>query len=29
MSAFHDDEEISPRALSRIGKRIGLTADDL
>ena len=27
--AFHDREEIGPRALSRIGKHTGLTADDL
>jgi predicted RNA binding protein YcfA (HicA-like mRNA interferase family) len=27
--AFHDGEEIGPRALSRIGKRTGLTAGDL
>lgn len=27
--AFHDDEEIGPRMLARIGKRTGLTPDDL
>lgn len=27
--AFHDREEIGPRMLSRIGKRTGLTRDDL
>jgi len=27
--AFHDNEEIGPRMLSRIGKRTGLTPDDL
>jgi predicted RNA binding protein YcfA (HicA-like mRNA interferase family) len=27
--AFHDDEEIGPKILSRIGKRTGLTPGDL
>jgi predicted RNA binding protein YcfA (HicA-like mRNA interferase family) len=27
--AFHDDEEIGPRMLSRIAKRTGLRAEDL
>ena len=27
--AFHDDEEIGPKMLARIGKRTGLTPDDL
>jgi predicted RNA binding protein YcfA (HicA-like mRNA interferase family) len=27
--AFHDDEEIGPRMLSRIGKRTGLHLEDL
>ena len=27
--AFHDQEEIGPRMLSRIAKRTGLTPDDL
>jgi predicted RNA binding protein YcfA (HicA-like mRNA interferase family) len=27
--AFHDDEETGPRMLARIGKRTGLTPDDL
>ena len=27
--AFHDGEEIGPRALDRIDKRTGLTPDDL
>jgi len=27
--AFHDAEEIGPRMLTRIGKRTGLTPDDL
>ncbi len=27
--AFHDNEEIGPRMLSRIAKRTGLTPDDL
>jgi hypothetical protein len=27
--AFHDDEELGPVMLSRIAKRMGLTADDL
>jgi len=27
--AFHDDEEIGPRMLARIGKRTGLRPDDL
>lgn len=27
--AFHDDEEIGPRMLARIGKRTGLTPGDL
>jgi predicted RNA binding protein YcfA (HicA-like mRNA interferase family) len=27
--AFHDDEEIGPRMLSRIAKRTGLTPGDL
>jgi predicted RNA binding protein YcfA (HicA-like mRNA interferase family) len=27
--AFHDDEEIGPKMLSRIGKRTGLTPADL
>jgi len=27
--AFHDDEEIGPRMLSRIAKRTGLTPEDL
>ncbi|HOB74317.1 MAG TPA: type II toxin-antitoxin system HicA family toxin [Phycisphaerae bacterium] len=27
--AFHDSEEIGPRMLARIGKRTGLTPDDL
>ena len=27
--AFHDGEEIGPRMLARIGKRTGLTPDDL
>ena len=27
--AFHDNEEIGPRMLARIGKRTGLTPDDL
>ena len=27
--AFHDNEEIGPRMLARIGKRTGLTAADL
>jgi len=27
--AFHDAEEIGPRMLARIGKRTGLTPDDL
>ena len=27
--AFHDGEEIGPRALARIAKRTGLTPDDL
>lgn len=27
--AFHDNDEIGPRMLSRIGKRTGLTPDDL
>jgi hypothetical protein len=27
--AFHDDEEIGPRLLSRIAKTTGLTPDDL
>jgi len=27
--AFHDREEIGPRMLARIGKRTGLTPDDL
>jgi len=27
--AFHDDEEIGPRMLARIGKRTGLRPEDL
>ena len=27
--AFHDDDEIGPKMLSRIAKRTGLTAEDL
>jgi len=27
--AFHEDEEIGPRMLARIGKRTGLTPEDL
>lgn len=27
--SFHDKEEIGPRMLARIGKRTGLTPDDL
>ena len=27
--AFHDDDEIGPKMLSRIGKKTGLTPDDL
>jgi len=27
--AFHEGEEIGPRMLARIGKRTGLTPDDL
>jgi predicted RNA binding protein YcfA (HicA-like mRNA interferase family) len=27
--AFHDDEEIGPRMLTRIAKRTGLTPEDL
>ncbi|WP_162656036.1 type II toxin-antitoxin system HicA family toxin [Tuwongella immobilis] len=27
--AFHDEEEIGPRMLARIGKRTGLSPDDL
>jgi len=27
--AFHDDEEIGPRMLARIGKHTGLRPDDL
>ncbi len=27
--AFHDGDEIGPRMLARIGKRTGLTPDDL
>jgi predicted RNA binding protein YcfA (HicA-like mRNA interferase family) len=27
--AFHDDEEIGPRMLARIGKRTGLKPEDL
>jgi predicted RNA binding protein YcfA (HicA-like mRNA interferase family) len=27
--AFHDDAEIGPKMLARIGKRTGLTPDDL
>jgi predicted RNA binding protein YcfA (HicA-like mRNA interferase family) len=27
--AFHDSQEIGPRMLARIGKRTGLTGDDL
>jgi predicted RNA binding protein YcfA (HicA-like mRNA interferase family) len=27
--AFHDNEDIGPRMLTRIGKRTGLTPDDL
>ncbi len=27
--AFHDQEEIGPRMMSRIAKRTGLTPDDL
>jgi predicted RNA binding protein YcfA (HicA-like mRNA interferase family) len=27
--AFHDDDEIGPKMLSRIAKRAGLTAEDL
>ena len=27
--AFHDAEEIGPRMLARIGKKTGLTPDDL
>jgi predicted RNA binding protein YcfA (HicA-like mRNA interferase family) len=27
--AFHDDDEIGPRMLSRIAKKTGLTPDDL
>ena len=27
--AFHDDEELGPRILSRIAKRTGLTPSDL
>lgn len=27
--AFHDNEEIGPRMLSRIGRRTGLDAEDL
>jgi predicted RNA binding protein YcfA (HicA-like mRNA interferase family) len=27
--AFHDDEEIGPRMLARIGTRTGLTPEDL
>jgi predicted RNA binding protein YcfA (HicA-like mRNA interferase family) len=27
--AFHDTEEIGPRMLARIGRRAGLTPDDL
>jgi predicted RNA binding protein YcfA (HicA-like mRNA interferase family) len=27
--AFHDGEEIGPKMLARIGKRTGLTPDDL
>lgn len=27
--AFHDDEEIGPRMMARIGKRTGLTPGDL
>lgn len=27
--AFHDDEEIGPKMLSRIAKKTGLTPDDL
>jgi predicted RNA binding protein YcfA (HicA-like mRNA interferase family) len=27
--AFHDGDEVGPRMLSKIGKRTGLTPDDL
>lgn len=27
--AFHDGEEVGPRMLARIGRRTGLTPDDL
>ena len=27
--AFHDDEELGPKMLSRIAKKTGLTPDDL
>jgi predicted RNA binding protein YcfA (HicA-like mRNA interferase family) len=27
--AFHDDDEIGPKMLARIGRRTGLTPDDL
>ena len=27
--AFHDDDEIGPKMLNRIGKKTGLTPDDL
>jgi predicted RNA binding protein YcfA (HicA-like mRNA interferase family) len=27
--AFHDDDEIGPKMLSRIGKKTGLTPEDL
>jgi predicted RNA binding protein YcfA (HicA-like mRNA interferase family) len=27
--AFHDNDEIGPRMLARIGRRTGLTPDDL
>jgi predicted RNA binding protein YcfA (HicA-like mRNA interferase family) len=27
--AFHDDEEIGPRALARLAKKSGLSPDDL
>jgi len=27
--AFHDDEELGPKMLSRIAKKTGLTRDDL
>ena len=27
--AFHDDDEIGPRVMARIGKRTGLSPDDV